>query len=107
MLLHKSGLASSSIASIRSQLRLPIWQGFGVDVGVDVFLNIPRACANLRKDPARRKIEWSLSKVLNYAASIPLDCPDLTKQTRKTAFLISLASSARISELQAFGRGSN
>ena len=70
-----------------------------------MFLTIPKACAALRQDPVRRKIEWSLEKVLEYVASILLDCPDLTKQTRKTAFLLSLASAARISELYAFGRG--
>ena len=87
-------------------MRSLLWVGFNVDVGVGVFLTIPKACANLRRDTTRRKIEWSLSKMLDYAASIPLDCPDLTKQTRKTAFLHSLASAARISELHAFGRGS-
>ena len=72
-----------------------------------LFTNIRKACAMLRPDPPPKKIEWSLSKVLEKAAWIEVNCKYLTTQTRKTAFLLSLASAARISELTAFGRGND
>ena len=46
-----------------------------------------------------------MEKVLEKASLIGVDCKDLTKQTRKTAFLMSLASAGRISEMAALQRG--
>ena len=43
--------------------------------------------------------------MLEKVASIPVDCAYLGLVTKKTAFLLSLISVARISELTAFNRG--
>ena len=43
--------------------------------------------------------------MLERAVKIPVDSSNLSLITKKTAFLLSLGSAARISELTAFGRG--
>ena len=103
--LHDSGLASSTINSIKSAITVPVKAGFGIELNQGLFNRIPKSCSNQRPKEPPKEIKWSLEKVLEKAASIGVDCKDLTKQTRKTAFLMSLASAGRISEIAALQRG--
>ena len=103
--LHEDGLASSTITSLKSGISVPIRYAFNVDLSEEVFQKTVKACARLRPKQPKRPPSWSLAKVLEKAASISLDCKDLTLQLRKTAFLLSLASGGRISEITALMRG--
>ena len=103
--LHEGGLASSTLNSLKSAISVPIKHGFGINLSDDIFQKVVKACAKSRPKLPKQPPSWSLAKVLEKAASIGLDCTDLTLQLRKTAFLITLASSGRISEVTALMRG--
>ena len=100
-------LASSTITSYKSALAQPLWQGFGINLNSELFNRIPKACANLRPRAPPRPISWSLSRVLELAASIDNSSAALKPLSRKCLFLLAMASGARMSELVALLRGDN
>ena len=103
--LHEEGLAASTLKSLKSAISKPIRYAFNVDLTDDLFANAMKACSRRRPAPRPTSISWSLDKVLEMAATIELDCRDVTKQLRKTVFLVTLALGARISEVAALRRG--
>ena len=103
--LHEGGLASTTINSLKSGISVPIKYAFNVDLSDEVFLKVVKACAKLNPKLPAQPPEWSLEKVLQKAASINPNCDDLILHTRKTAFLLTLASGGRISEIVALKRG--
>ena len=103
--LHDSGLASSIINSLKSALTVPIRYDFGICWNEDPFNNIAKSwVAQCPKSPPK-PISWSLAKVLDAAAAIRVDCKDEALLLKKTAFLLSLGSAGRISEMAALQRG--
>ena len=102
--LHDSGLAASTITSLKSSLRRAVNYGFNVDFCDDIFEKIPKACANLRPSAPVKPITWSLARVLDFASSIDNGQTTLPLLLKKTLFLITLASGARISEIEALTR---
>ena len=103
--LHESGLAASTITSLKSGISVPIRYAFDIDLSDEIIQKTVKACARLKPKQPKQPPSWSLAKVLEKAASIPLDCMDLKLQLRKTAFLLTLASGGRISEITALRRG--
>ena len=64
-----------------------------------------KSCAAQRPKPPPKPVSLSLAKVLDVAASIRVDCKDEAVLLKKTAFLLSLGSAGRISEMAALQRG--
>lgn len=103
--LHDSGLAATTINTLKSALTVPIKYGFNILWNQEPFENISKSCAKLRPNPRPKPINWSLPKVLEAASDIGVECSDVNVQLKKTAFLISLASAGRISKITALKRG--
>ena len=103
--LHEEGLASNTIASIKSGLKKAFRYGFNMDVNDHTFSEIPRACSNLRPSkPPAMMLSWSLNKVLQLASDTDSDSCDYTNLLRKTLLLIGIASGGRLSEVAALSR---
>ena len=103
--LQASGLAASTITSFKSGISVPIRYAFNIDFSDEIIQKTVKACARLNPKQPKQPPSWSLAKVLDKAASIPLECKDLKVQMRKTAFLLMLAAGGRISEITALMRG--
>ncbi|XP_064112283.1 uncharacterized protein LOC135219436 [Macrobrachium nipponense] len=102
--LFDQGLAPGTITTMKSALKKIFLVGFGIDLTSSYFSSIPRACARLRPVHRPQSVSWSLNEVLRLAASIDNDSCQYSILLRKTLFLLSLASGARISELSALSR---
>ena len=85
-LLHDSGLAPATIDSKKSDLITPIWCGFHIDFKLDLFCNIPQSCAPLNPSAPPTPIWWSLSKVLDLAASIDNESCEVKKLSQGASF---------------------
>lgn len=105
--LFEKGLAASTVTTVKSALRKVFLYGFKIDLTDPYFSSIPKACARLRPVIRPHTVSWFLNDVLKLASDIDnQSCPYLSL-LRKTLFLVSLASGARISELSALSREPN
>ncbi|XP_068227926.1 uncharacterized protein [Palaemon carinicauda] len=102
--LFESGLAASTITTIKSVLKKIFQIGFNIDLTDTYFSSIPRACARLKPSTHPSSVSWFLNDVLKLASDTPNESCDYIPLLRKTLFLMSLASGARISELSALSR---
>ena len=68
--LHESGLASSTVTTIKSALVKIFAYRFNIDLNDLCFSSISRACARQRPAPRLVMLSWSLNKVLQLASSI-------------------------------------
>ena len=103
--LYEKGYAAAMIKSIKSSLKRPITYAFDIDLNSELFNMATKACSNLRPSVRPMEISWSLTNVLEIAASTGPDCVDLTMVTGKAVFLVMLALGARLSEVAALRRG--
>ncbi|XP_068224886.1 uncharacterized protein [Palaemon carinicauda] len=102
--LFESGLAANTITTIKSALKKIFLIGFDIDLTDSLLVSIPRACARLRPSSRPSSISWFLNDVLKLASETVNDSCEYIPLLRKTLFLVSLASGARISELAALSR---
>ena len=102
--LHQSGLASATIATIKSALVKIFAYGFGINLNDLCFSSIYKACAKQRPSIRPNMLSWSLNKVLRLASGIHNENCSYQLLLRKTLFLTALASGARVSELAALSR---
>ncbi|XP_068237580.1 uncharacterized protein [Palaemon carinicauda] len=102
--LFESGLAASTITTIKSALEKIFKIGFNIDLTDTYYSSIPRACARLKPSTRPSSVSWFLNDVLKLASDTPNESCDYVPLLRKTLFLMSLASGARISELSALSR---
>lgn len=92
-----------TILNYRSQLALPIFQAFGIDLSSSSFSLLARS-QFLRNPPCKQKVpQWSLDKALETFSSDLYISPtaSLSDLFLKTLFLTALASGNRASELAA------
>ena len=99
--LHDSGLASSTVTATKSALTKIFLYGFDINLNDPCFSSIARSCAKLRPTERPEMLSWSINKVLRLASSICNTTCSYQMLLRKTLFLVSLASGARILELEA------
>ncbi|XP_068232529.1 uncharacterized protein [Palaemon carinicauda] len=102
--LFESGLAASTITTIKSALKKIFHIGFGIDLTDSYFSSIPRACARLKPSTRPSAVSWFLNDVLKLASDTPNESCNYMALLRKSLFLLSLASGSRISELSALSR---
>ncbi|XP_066964086.1 uncharacterized protein [Macrobrachium rosenbergii] len=105
--LFEKGLASSTITTAKSALKKIFLHGFKINLTDSYFSSIPKACARLRPVTRPHTVSWFLNDVLKLDSEIDNQDCSFTNLLRKTLFLISLASGARISELSALSREPN
>ncbi|XP_068200405.1 uncharacterized protein [Palaemon carinicauda] len=103
-ILFESGLAASTITTIKSALKKIFHIGFNIDLTDSYFSSIPRACARLKPSTRSSSVSWFLNDVLKLASDTLNESCNYIPLLRKTLFLMSLASGARISELSALTR---
>ncbi|XP_064100812.1 GPI ethanolamine phosphate transferase 2-like [Macrobrachium nipponense] len=102
--LFEKGLAASTITTAKSAFKKIFQFGFKIDLTDSYFTSIPKACARLRPTERLKSVSWFLNDVLELASDTNSSSCDYLSLLRKTLFLISLASGARISELSALSR---
>ncbi|XP_068244294.1 uncharacterized protein [Palaemon carinicauda] len=102
--LFESGLAANTITTIKSALKKIFHIGFNIDLTDSYFSSIPRACARLKPSTHPSAVSWFLNDVLKMASDTLNESCNYIALLRKTLFLLSLASGARISELSALTR---
>ncbi|XP_068204267.1 uncharacterized protein [Palaemon carinicauda] len=102
--LFEGGLAASTITTIKSALKKISQFGFNIDLRDSYFSSIPKACARLKPATRPHVVSWFLNDVLKLASDTDNDSCSCITILRKTLFLVSLASGARISELSALSR---
>ena len=102
--LHEEGLAPSTVTTAKSALAKIFYYGFDIRLDDPRFTSIPRSCAKLRPAERPEILPWSLNKVLKLASEIDNDTCSYQELLRKALFLVSLASGARLSELEALSR---
>ena len=90
---------------LQSASTKPTCYGFHIQWNSDSFILIPKSCIALCPRPPPQTSQWSLQKVLEKTASIWVESRNLKEQVLRTAFLISLGSARRMSELTALSRG--
>ena len=93
------------MSAYKSALVRPLRLAFGVDVTKPPFPEFIRALFNIRPSKPTTKLSWSLDKVLDFALSPRFQSnPSLENSLMLTAFLLSLATGGRVSELHALLR---
>ena len=94
-------LKPNTIISYKASLSLVVDLRFVIDMRSHAFEMLIRSFK--LRDPAvlPKPIQWSLGKVLDYISDLPLPLSFLNL-SRKTAFLLALASGNRISGLMLF-----
>ncbi len=104
-LFEDRGLSVSAIKGYRSSLS-QITQSLGIDITHDASLRALIQSFSIERPIARRSVpRWDLMIVLRHlmrAPYEPMSGSSLADLTRKTAFLVALASAKRTSELWAF-----
>ncbi|XP_068238901.1 uncharacterized protein [Palaemon carinicauda] len=102
--LFDKGLAASTITTIKSALKKIFQVGFHINLADSYFSSIPKACARLRPSVRPQKVSWFLNDVLKLASDTDNESCSYISLLRKTLFLTTMASGARISELAALSR---
>ncbi|XP_068213459.1 uncharacterized protein [Palaemon carinicauda] len=102
--LFESGLAASTITTIKSALKKIFQIGFNIELTDTYFSSIPRACARLKPQTRPSSVSWFLNDVIKLASDTSNESCDYIPLSRKTLFLMGLASGAGISELSALSR---
>ncbi|XP_066986091.1 uncharacterized protein [Macrobrachium rosenbergii] len=105
--LFDKGLAASTITTTKSALKKIFQLGLNINLTDSYFSSIPKACARLRTTARPKTVSWFLNDVLRLASDTNNESCSYLTLLRKTLFLLSLASGARISELSALSRESN
>ena len=101
-------LTPATVSAYKSALVRPLRLIFNIDVTSSPFCEFLRALYNIRPSKPVGKLSWSLDKVLDLALSPRFQVnPSILDSLMLSAFLISLATGARISELHALLRSSD
>ena len=98
------GFQSTTLATYKSALKLPLEKGFNVDLSGDVFSMVTRSFALQRPLEPPRRLSWCLGKVLDHLAALPTGSLNPRTLLNKCIFLLGLASGGRVSELAALSR---
>ena len=107
-LFYFRNLTPATVSAYKSALVRPLRLIFNIDVTSPPFPEFLRAFYNIRPSKPMGKLSWSLDKVLELALSPRFQVnPSVLDSLMLTAFLISLATGARISELHALLRSSD
>lgn len=100
MLFQSKGLLASTVAHYRSALSVPLRNVFNIDVLDPAISSMLKAMAIVRPSRPLSAPSWNLQKVLDYAEGLPENA-SFNEVMAKAAFLLSLATGWRVSELQA------
>jgi len=99
-------VAPRTVSNYRAALKWPLQLGFHIDTSSSLAGRVIRGLALRYPKPPRILPLWSLDKVLSFLSGprfLPSNC-SMWDLTRKTIFLLSLASGNRVSELAALSR---
>ena len=98
-------LAPATLSAYKSALVRPLRLAFNIDVTLPPFPEFLRAFYNIRPSKPSAKLSWSLDKALDFALSPRFQSnPSLEDALMVSAFLLSLATGGRVSELHSLLR---
>ena len=99
-------LAPATIATYKAALGKPLRIAFGIDVSGPPFIDFIRGLHNLKPSSPVKRIRWSLDRVLDLCLSKTfVHNPSILNSLYVSAFLLSLATGTRVSELHSILRG--
>ena len=105
-LFEEKSLASNTILGYRNSLKLPLKEGFNINVISEDFSLLAKAQFLEKPKQPKQSPQWPLETVLNGLTSIDASSCDIESLFKKTLFLTALASGNRASELSAIRRDS-
>ena len=104
-LFSAKNLAPATLSSYRSALAKPLLLAFNVNVTSQPFIDMIRACFNLRPSLPARRFSWSLDRVLDFILTYSYHNSSVVEYSLMcSSFLLVLASGRLVSELNSFLR---